>query len=126
MTEFELPIGGDIEAGTYLCVLTGWEPFEFPSDGTYSPAGEMVESIKWTFTTDDNNTIEGTSSRMTSPRSKLRAWCLGLGLDVRTVKVLTPDKLIGREALVTVSINDDGFPKVESVVPAPKGKKTND
>jgi hypothetical protein len=115
--EFTLPVGGDVEAGTYLCTLTGWEPF----DAEYE--GEKRELIRWTFTTEDDQQIEGVSSRATGPRSKLRGWCMGLGLDVRSVKALGAGQLVGRSALVTVVLNADGYAKVDAVVPAPKARQ---
>jgi hypothetical protein len=115
---FTLAVGGDVEPGTYPATLIGWEPF------TAEFEGEQRELLRWTFSTDDDLVIEGVSSRNTGPRSKLRQWCLGLGLDLRSgVKALTPDNLVGREGLITVVLNDDGYAKVDSIVPMPKGKK---
>ena len=114
---YSLPVGGDVEAGSYTATLIGWEPFEAEFEG------EVRHLIRWTFATDDEQTIEGVSSTNTGPRSKLRAWCLGLGLDLRQgVKALTADTLVGREGLITVILNDDGYAKVDSIVPLPKVK----
>ena len=114
---YSLPVGGDVEAGSYTATLIGWQPFTAEFDG------EERNLLRWTFSTDDGATIEGVSSQNTGPRSKLRAWCLGLGLDLRTgVKALNADTLIGREGLITVILNDDGYAKVDSIVPLPKAK----
>lgn len=114
---YTLAVGGDVEAGSYTATLIGWEPFTAEFDG------EERQLIRWTFATDDDQTIEGVSSTNTGPRSKLRAWCLGLGLDLRTgVKSLDAETLVGREGLITVVLNDDGYAKVDSIVPLPKAK----
>lgn len=120
--DFTLDVGGDVEAGTYLCTLVGWEPSSYVSNGTYSPAGEDVLTVKWTFATEDDQVIDGMTSRSTHPKSKLFAWCAGLGLDVRTVKGIKADMMVGRSALVTISLNPEGFAVIDAVVPAPKSK----
>jgi hypothetical protein len=114
---FALPVGGDVEPGTYPGTLIAWEPFEADYEG------ETRELLRWGFALDDDQAIDGVSTRNTGPRSKLRAWCAGLGLDLATYQGrLTADQLIGRQALITVVLNDAGYAKVDAVVPMPKGK----
>jgi hypothetical protein len=122
-SEFIIETGGDIEPGTYPCILTGLERIEIVSDGTYQPEGEIVPLLRWTWTTDDNLVIEGTTSFATGPRSKMRAWMSGIGVDIAKPQKLKLGDLVGRDALVSVILNESGFATIQSVVAAPKARK---
>ncbi len=113
--EFSLDIGGDIEPGTYLCTLIGLEKFQIISNGEYeTPAGEAIDKLRWTFATDDG--------LATGPRSKMRAWMTGIGVDISRPQKLRLDDLVGRSAMVTVALNENGYAGISSVVPAPKAR----
>jgi hypothetical protein len=120
--DFIIETGGDIEPGTYPCILTGLERIEITSDGTYQPEGEIVPLLRWTWTTDDNLVIEGTTSFATGPRSKMRAWMAGIGIDIGKPHKLRLADLLGRDALVSVILNDSGFATIQSIVAAPKAR----
>lgn len=123
--DFTLDIGGDVQPGTYLCLLTGLERFQIISNGEYeTPAGEPIDKLRWTFTTNDEDglVIEGSTSMATGPRSKMRAWMAGIGVDISKPARLKLDDLVGREAMVTVTLNENGYAGISSVVPAPKTK----
>jgi len=115
-----LDIGGDIEPGTYLCTLIGLERIEITSDGKYQPEGEIVPLLRWTWATEEGVSIEGTTSFATGPRSKMRAWMAGIGIDIsRPMHLKLPD-LLGRMALVNVALNETGYASIASVVAPPK------
>ena len=126
---FTLSVGGDIEPGTYPAMLIGWEPFILYQrpDGSWSreeiEGGDPVTFIEWKFNIADVGDVSGTTSTATSKRSKLRAWSAGLGLDIATVRSVDAEALVGREGLITVVLKDDGYAKVDSIVPLPKAKK---
>jgi hypothetical protein len=123
MDEFTLDVGGDIQPGTYLCVLSNLERFDIVSNGEYeTPAGESIPKLRWTFATDEGLMIEGSTSLATGPRSKMRAWMTGIGVDISKPAKLKLSSLIGREAMVTVTLNENGYAGISSVVPAPKPK----
>ena len=124
MTEdFMLEVGGDIEPGTYLCVLVNLERFTIVSNGEYeTPAGEPIDKLRWVFEGDDGLTIEGSTSLATGPRSKMRAWMHGIGVDISKPAKLKLTDLLGRTAMVTVGLTDNGYATITSVVPAPKPK----
>jgi len=123
--DFTLDVGGDIQPGTYLCVLTGLERFEITSNGEFeTPAGEIIPKLRWLFATDDGLQIEGSTSMATGPRSKMRAWMTGIGVDISKPAKLKLGDLVGREAMVTVALNESGYAAISSVVPAPKLRTT--
>jgi hypothetical protein len=134
-TEYEIPAGEPaIEPGTYLATLTALKPFtlyetssgwtrEKPEDGSVV---EAYNKIEWHFHTDDDELIEGTTSTARSERSTLYAWATGLGIAASVVldrsKPIPASLLIGRAAMVTVALDKNGYPRVASVVPAPKAR----
>jgi hypothetical protein len=124
VTDFDvIDIGGDIEPGTYLCTLIGLERIEITSDGKYQPEGEIVPLLRWTWATEDGTSVEGTTSFATGPRSKMRAWMAGIGIDISKPMKLKLPALIGREAMVNVALNENGFATIASVVAPPKTRK---
>lgn len=134
-TEYEIPAGEmGVEPGTYLATLTSLKPFtlyettkgwtrEEPEDGTIV---EAYNKIQWRFHTDDDELIEGTTSTARSERSTLYAWATGLGLPASVVldrsKPIPASLIIGRAAMVTVAADKNGYPRVASVVPAPRSR----
>lgn len=96
----------------------------------FDPTG-FAPAIIWTFALEDieGTTVDGTSSEATGPKSKARPWLEALLGKAQTAALLRGriDKsaLIGRQALVLVAINDNGYPKVANVLPAQKARSTN-
>ena len=133
--EYEIPAGDvDIEPGTYLATLTALKPYvlyetskgwgrEIPDDGTVV---EAYNKIEWVFHTDEDDVIHGSTSTARSERSTLYAWATGLGMAPAVVldrsKPIPSSQLIGRAAMVTVTLDKNGYSKIASVVPAPKAK----
>lgn len=133
--EYEIPAGDTgIEPGTYLMTLTALKPFtlyETTKGWTRDEpdAGTLVEAynkIEWVFATDDSEIGTGTTSTARSERSTLFAWATGLGLPAAVVldrsKPIPASQLIGREGMVTFAPDKNGYPRITSVVPAPKAK----
>ncbi len=125
MTDDTLTIGGDIEPGTYLCTLIELEKFTITSNGEYdTPAGEEIPKLRWLWATEDGSTIEGSTSLATGPRSKMRAWMSAIGIDLAKPADIKLRDLVGREALVNVALNENGYTTISSVVapPSKRGK----
>jgi len=78
-------------------------------------------AIVWTFTTEEGGTIEGMTSEATGPKSKARPWLEALVGKARvkeiTTRIIQPSELVGRECQVLVGMNNDGYPRVEAVLP---------
>ena len=121
-----LDIGGDVQPGTYLCTLIGLERVTFTEEqdrvdqfGNQHQAGEVVEKLRWTFATDDGAQLDGSTSLATGPRSKMRAWMAGIGVDISKPAKLSLRDLVGRECMVNVALDDGGYAKIASVVAVP-------
>jgi hypothetical protein len=123
---------GDVEPGSYLATLIGWEPFELYelSDGTWSreDPGDGTEAqgrIEWRFALEDGAEVTGvTSHAYRTSAAKLRQWATGLGIDMSKPQKLTPDSMIGREAMVTVELGPRGYSRVAQVNPLPAKRKS--
>jgi hypothetical protein len=118
--------GPEIEDGTYDATLIELEPFEVTVDG--EKGKEERQLLRWTFSLDDAPEVhvEGVSSQARGPNSKLAKWLLALvGAEAaepgRKYKV---SELIGSRAQIVVKHNANGFPKVDGVVPMPKGRRS--
>lgn len=134
-TEYEIPAGEPgAEPGTYFATLTALKPFtlyetskgwtrEKPEDGSLA---EAYSKIEWHFHTEEGDRLEGITSTARSEKSTLFAWATGLGIAPGIVldrsKPIPASMLIGREAMVTVQLDKNGYPRVTSVVPAPKAR----
>ena len=132
--EYEIPAGEPgAEPGTYFATLTALKPFtlyetakgwtrEKPDDGL----AEAYSKIEWHFHTEDGDRLEGITSTARSEKSTLFAWATGLGIPANVVldrsKPIPASLLIGREAMVTVQLDKNGYPRVTTVVPAPKAR----
>jgi hypothetical protein len=115
-----LEIGGDVTPGTYQCTLIELERFEIISTGEFdTPAGEAIPKLRWLWATEDGTTIEGSTSLATGPRSKMRAWMAAIGVDLSKPGTVKLSSLIGREALVNVSLNEQGYAAIASIVAVP-------
>jgi hypothetical protein len=115
-----LEIGGDVTPGTYQCTLIELERFEIISTGEFdTPAGEAIPKLRWLWATEDGTTIEGSTSLATGPRSKMRAWMAAIGIDLSMPSTIKLSELVGREALVNVSLNESGYAAIASIVAVP-------
>jgi hypothetical protein len=126
-TDIELNFGKPIpkaEIGTYPAILTGIEPFKI-NEGT----ADAKTLLRWDFmlagledpeVPGQSLILDGVTSMATGPRSKMRAWVtalLGRGLDEKIGLTGLRTQLVNKECFVQVGINDDGYSRVENVVP---------
>ena len=134
-SDYEIPAGDTgHETGTFLMTLTALRPFtlfettkgwtrERPEDGSLV---EAYNKIEWIFADDEGETGSGSTSTARSERSTLYAWATGLGMAPAVIldrsKPIPAAQLIGREGMITVVLDKNGYSKVASVVPAPKAK----
>ena len=115
-----IEVGGDVATGTYLCTLVELERFSIISTGEYdTPAGEEIPKLRWLWATEDGTTIEGSTSMATGPRSKMRAWMAAIGVDLSKPGHVSLKSLVGREALVNVAPNENGYATIASIVAKP-------
>jgi len=107
----------NIEPGTYEMVLLACAPKDIVVNG------EDRAIFEWKFGLADDDTVEvnGVTSQITTPRSKLVQWTAALcGPDAIKVGTEFDEKdLIGKRALVTIGMSDNGWPKVTDVGPMP-------
>lgn len=111
---------------TYPATLIRLTMKELPS--AFSETGK-AKAIIWTFGIEGSEeTVDGTSSLATGPRSKARPWIdalLGKATASEMMKAggIRKTALIGRECTVLIAINDNGYPKVANVLP-PQRRQT--
>jgi hypothetical protein len=96
---------------------------------SFDPSGR-APAIIWTFALEDieGQTIDGTTSEATGPKSKARPWLEALLGKTQTKDMLRGlidrNALIGRQCQVLVAINDNGYPKVSAVLPLSGARRT--
>lgn len=114
----------DIAPGTYEATLTGIsEPRTiFPQSGPN--AGKEVQLRDWTFALEDGTEINGSASVASGPKSKTYAWLTALlgGTPPVLGQSYPKSQLIGREALITIAIDEGGWPKITNLSARPKAR----
>lgn len=114
----------DIAPGTYEATLTEIsEPRTiFPQSGPN--AGKEVQLRDWTFALEDGTEINGSASVASGPKSKTFAWLTALlgGTPPVIGQSYPKAQLIGREALVTIAIDEGGWPKITNMSARPKAR----
>lgn len=117
----------DIDPGVYEVTLTALEGPRTIYPQTGPNAGKEVEVLDWTFHTDDDQEIGGTTSTASGPKSKLYAWLTALlgGTPPAVGTTFAPEQLLGRQAVATISVSEAGWPKIEnlSAVPTKRGAR---
>jgi hypothetical protein len=78
--------------------------------------------LEWTFST-DNGEISAISSLNTGPKSKTFGFLVALlGKDnVNIDDGFDEPDLVGKQALASIVIDDRGWPKIDALIPMPKG-----
>lgn len=117
----EITIGGDggnADAGVYIGTLqavTGPRPITLQD-------GSQMEVLEWRFVLPSGEPVRGTTSLASGPRSKMFKWITALnnGRSPAMKSKLNTDELIGRQAVITVEIKGDGWPKIADVGPVPE------
>jgi hypothetical protein len=113
--------GPDIDAGVYSVTLTAIEGPKTIVPQTGLNAGKEVRIFDWEFHVDEgefeNTKIEATTSTASGSKSKMfsfvTALCGGKSPALRTI--VKAEDLIGRQAIATVSIRPNGWPRIESL-----------
>lgn len=112
----------DIAPGAYEVTLTAIDGPRtiFPQTGPN--AGKEVEVLDWTFTTADDESVRGTTSKASGPKSKAYAWLTALlgGTAPAVGQRFELDQLLGRMAIATISVNENGWPRIENLSALPK------
>lgn len=103
-----------LEPDTYEAVLTAIETRQSKKDGN--------DYRWWEFTTEDGRTISAISSMMVGPKSKGGQWIAALlG---RTPAMGEDVELIGQPCFIGVTVDENGFSQVSSVLTRKRGGKT--
>lgn len=110
----EIAYTPSLEAGTYEAVVTAIETRESKKDG--------AAYRWWEFTTEDGRTISAISSMAVGPKSKAGQWIAALlG---RVPEMGEKVEVVGLPCLIGVTVNDDGFSQVSTLVGRPKKAQT--
>jgi hypothetical protein len=126
--ELVIEIGaGDVEDGTYTATLTAIEPLTVDTTNPDTGQAETRDLLRWVFAIEpEGREVRGLTSRATGPKSKLYKWIGAmLGADAlgTGVKFRRRD-LIGREIMLVVGRDKNGWGTVTDVVPLPKKAAT--
>ena len=111
----------DIEPGIYPATVIGLRADTIVVDG------EEKEVFVWTFSipTEDEGAIEleGLTSQIVTPRSKAYAYLVALlgQAAVGTGAGFNDTDLVGKNCLVTVDLNKNGYTRVSNITAAPRG-----
>jgi hypothetical protein len=111
----------NIAAGVYEVTLTALDGPRTIYPQTGPNAGKEVEVLDWTFTTEDGEDIQGTTSTSSGPKSKLYAWLTALmgGSAPKVGTRFEIEQLVGRMAVATVEVPDSGWPKIANLSAMP-------
>jgi len=125
MSLFEAQPRSTIEDGNYVATVRSAERDVItPRKGRN--AGKDVDIVRWTWYLDEvQEDVESiTGIDPTSEKSNLFSVLVALvGTNRDAWLALTPPELVGRKALVQVTNDADGWPKVTSVTALPKGMR---
>lgn len=114
----------NVAAGTYEATLVDIsEPRTiFPKTGPN--AGSEVQLRDWTFALEDGMEVTGSASVASGPKSKTYAWLTALlgGTPPTVGQAYPKSQLLGREALVTITIDEGGWPKIANISARPKAR----
>lgn len=115
----------DIDPGTYTVTLTGIEGPRTIIPQRGPNAGKEVSIFDWTFSTEDGQEIQATTSMSSGPRSKMYSWLTALfGAAPPVGSSFDATDLIGRMAIATISVDEEsGWPKVANLGAVPVVRK---
>jgi hypothetical protein len=105
-----------VEAGTYEGVVVSVvKDIIVPRMG--NQAGQQVPILRWTFDIGADHNVESITGRdPSSEKSNLFRYFVALiGPDRKTWETVEQEDLVGRKALVSVSINDEGWERIDGV-----------
>jgi hypothetical protein len=108
-----------VEPGTYPVTVTD------VVQKTIQTHDGPMDIIDWTFAIDGTDqTVKGSTSMMSGPKSKNYAWLTALGFDLNAGMGFGPSDIIGRSAYASVVIKANGYSAVDTLVRKPKDLKT--
>lgn len=117
----EIQPRSDLAPGTYEGVVVSvTKDIIVPKQG--KNAGQDVPVLRWVFSIPDaDDTIESITGRdPSSEKSNLFKYFVALiGPDRKTWETVEQEDLVGRQALITVGLNDSGYPRVDGVTGRP-------
>ena len=112
----------DLEVGgVYEATLTGFKPFVYTDPATQ----EDRALVEWQFVVEEADgpvEVSGTTTTATGPKSKAYRWLIALAgaAAVQPGAHFDAADLIGKEGMVTIGANKNGWPKVDEVTALPK------
>lgn len=115
----------EVAPGTYEAAVSSVEK-DIIVPRTGRNAGQDVPILRWNFLIEDvEDRIESITGRdPSSEKSNLFKYFVALlGADKKAWLAAEPEDLVGRKCLVTISINDDGWPRVDGVSGMPVSRK---
>ena len=118
----------DLEPGSYEMVLVAVQKKvidSFVGEGLYGP--DSGERLVWTWGDPEDDTVEidGLSTLSTGPKSRtFEILTALLGPDAVASGAKFDEKdLVGKRAIVTIALNDKGYPKVSAVTAVPTKRR---
>jgi hypothetical protein len=111
--------GTGMPPGTYPATLISISPKRMVTQ--YSKNGEEQDFLEWAWDVDGTE-IRSLTTTATGPKSRIFEYLVALlGADKVVVDAgFEENDLVGKRALLSLVLNDDGFSKVDRVVAAPK------
>lgn len=115
----------DIAPGTYLVQLSEISEIRTIVPKVGPKAGQERDLRDWTFHTEDDQEIRDSAAVSSSPRSKQYQWVTALlgGTPAPIGQRLSLQSLIGREAIATIEINENGWPKIANLSAKPQSRR---
>jgi hypothetical protein len=116
-----------IPAGTYPATLVGIRPKSLVTK--FSTDGKEQDFLEWTWLVeapDKDVEINSLTSTATGPKSRIFEYLLAL-LGTPKVDVgagFDEGDLVGKKVLVSTTVTEDGFAKIDQIVAAPRGRQT--
>lgn len=109
--------GGNAEAGTYVATL---DRVDGPREIT-TKDGSVMDIFEWHFVLSNGETVKGTTSTASGPRSKLYGWLMALnnGKAPKINDLVELNDFRGRRVSITIEIKADGWPKIVTVSAIP-------
>lgn len=117
----EIQPRADIQPGTYEAVVSNVEK-DTITPRTGRNAGQLVDILRWNFVIEGvDDRIESITGRdPSSEKSNLFKYFVAvLGADKSSWMSAETEDLVGKPVLVTLSLSDDGWPRVDNVTARP-------
>lgn len=107
----------DVSAGTHEGTLIAINEKMVPSK--FTPDGSDAPAYEWVFALADGSEVNGLTSTYVTPKSKAFSYLVALlGKEkVTNGAGFELDDLIGKTALLSIEINENGWPRITGVMP---------